>query len=123
MAQYNHLPVFQRAYQLALEVHQAISQFPREHKYALGQKLKDLASELLDLIVEANSREDKADTLGQAVLKLEQFRIHVRLAFDLRVLGMKRYEAFSRAAEDLSKQLSGWLQWSRSGSLKQHRKA
>jgi hypothetical protein len=76
MAQYNHLPIFQHTYQLTLEIHRSTHQFPREYKYTLGQKLKKIVSDLLDLIVAANSKEDKVEVLEDARLKLEQLRIH-----------------------------------------------
>jgi len=113
MAQYNHLPIFQLTYQLALAIYRATHQFPREYKYTLGQKLKEIISDLLNLIVAANSKEDKAVTLEEARAKLEQFRIHLRLACDLKTLGPKRYEFFNRTLEEISKQLSGWLEWSK----------
>jgi four helix bundle protein len=121
MAQYNHLPIFQLTYQLTLEIHRATHQFPREYKYTLGQKLKEIVSDVLDMIVEANSAEEKTEILEGARLKLERLRIHLRLANDLEILGLKRYEAFNRTLEEISKQLSGWLEWSKSkksGSLK-----
>ena len=113
MAQYNHLPIFQSVYKITLEIHQATRQFGREHKYTLGQKLKETVSDLLDLIVEANSKEDKTETLEEARSKLERFRIHLRLACDLKILGLGRYEQFSRTLEEVSKQLAGWLEWSK----------
>jgi len=121
MAQYNHLPIFQLTYQLALEIHRATHQFPREYKYTLGQKLKEIVSDVLDMIVEANSAEEKTEILEGARLKLERLRIHLRLTNDLEILGLKRYEAFNRTLEEISKQLSGWLEWAKSkksGSLK-----
>lgn len=113
MAQYNHLPIFQSAYRITLEIHQLVHQFPKEHKHTSGQKLKEIIFELLDLIVEANSQENKTETLGKARSTLEQFRIHLRLACDLNIVGLKRYEALSRTLEEISKQLSGWLEWSK----------
>lgn len=117
MAQYNHLPVFQATYRLTLEVHQATHQFSREYKYTLGQKLKEMMSDLMDLIVAANSKENKTAVLEEARLKLEQFRIHLRLACDLKILGLNRYETFNRTLEEISKQLSGWLEWSKKNRL------
>lgn len=115
---YNHLPIFQHTYQLTLEIHRATHQFPREYKYTLGQKLKEIVSDILDLIVAANSKEDKVEVLEDARLKLEQLRIHIRLACDLKILGLKRFEAFSRTVEEISKQLSGWLEWSKNNKNK-----
>lgn len=122
MAQYNHLPIFQLAYQLTLEIHRATHQFPREYKYTLGQKLKEIVSDVLDMIVEANSTEEKTEILEEARLKLERLRIHLRLANDLEILGLKRYEAFNRTLEEISKQLSGWLEWSKKKSVYPHTK-
>lgn len=119
MAQYNHLPIFQLAYRLTLEIHQATHQFSREYRYTLGQKLKEIIFDLLDLIVAANSKKDKTEILEEARSKLEQFRIHLRLACDLKILGLKRYESFNRTLDEISKQLSGWLEWSKNSSLKQ----
>ena len=113
MSRYNHLPVFQHTYQLTLEIHRAVHQFPNEYKYTLVHTVKDLASELLNLIVAANSAEQKKDILESAKLKLEQLRIHVRLASDLKILGLKRYEAVSRMIEEISKELTGWYDWAK----------
>ncbi|MFH1255468.1 MAG: diversity-generating retroelement protein Avd [bacterium] len=118
MAQYNHLPIFQSAYRLTLEIYQAVHQFSREYKYNLGQKLKEIISDFLDLVVEANSKENKIAVLENARSKLEQLRIHLRLACDLKILGLNRYENFSRNLEEISKQLSGWSEWAKNGSFK-----
>jgi 23S rRNA-intervening sequence protein len=98
MAQYNHLPIFQMTYGLTLETYKASHQFPKEYKYTLGQKLKEIISELLDLIILANSKENKTEVLDEVRSKLEQYRIHLRLAHDLKILGLKRYEYFNRTA-------------------------
>ncbi len=111
MSQYSHLPIFQKSYKLNLEIYKATRQFPRAFKYTLGQTLKELATDLLNEIVAANQAEQKVDLLKNARLKLEQFRIHLRLACDLRIVSLGRYEALNRDIEEVSKQLSGWLAW------------
>jgi hypothetical protein len=112
MAQYTHLPIFQLAYKLTLEIYQITHQFPREYKYTLGQKLKEISADFLDFIILANSQEDKLPSLKEARLRLERLRIHIRLACDLKIINLNRYESISRSLEDLSKQLSGWQEWS-----------
>lgn len=111
MAQYNHLPIFQLAYKLTLEIYQTTHQFSREYKYTLGQKLKEISAEFLDFIVVANSQENKLSALKEARLRLERLRIHIRLACDLKIISLKKYESAFRSLEDLSKQLSGWQEW------------
>lgn len=113
MAQYNHLPVFQKTYLLTVEMYGVTSRFPRLYRFTLGEKLKALLSDLLCLIVAANGREDKAPSLDAATITLEQLRIHIRLASDLKILGLGTYESMSRALEEISKQLSGWATWAK----------
>jgi len=114
MAKYNHLPIFQLAYKLILEIYGTTHQFPREHKYALGQKLKDAGIEFIDFIISANSQENKVLSLEETRIRLERIRIYIRLSFSLRLITFKRYEFFSRFLEYLSRQLSGWQDWARS---------
>ncbi|OGJ61603.1 hypothetical protein A3A67_03160 [Candidatus Peribacteria bacterium RIFCSPLOWO2_01_FULL_51_18] len=113
MAQYNHLPVFQKTYLLTVEMYGVTSRFPRLYRFTLGEKLKALLSDLLCHIVAANSREDKVLSLEEAAITLEQLRIHVRLASDLKILGLGTYESMSRTLEEISKQFSGWTTWAK----------
>ena len=39
---YEHTQIFQKIYQLVLTVYKVVSNFKREYKYSLGEKLKDL---------------------------------------------------------------------------------
>lgn len=113
MAKYEHLLIWQAVYKLTLRVYIAVHQFPREHKYDLGARIKNLTSDLLNLITKANSLEEKTETLAAAQLKLEQLKIHLRLAGDLKILGLKQYEFLTSQLEEAAKQLSGWLEWSK----------
>lgn len=111
MARYDHLPIFQSAYKLTLEIYKTTGLFPREHKFGLGQKLKEISDDLLSFIIYANSKKEKKDTLENARMSLEQLRIHMRFACDLKIIGAKRYEFFNLKIEEISKQLSGWFDW------------
>lgn len=110
---YNHLPIFQLTYTLTLRIYQVTHQFPREHRYTLGQKLKQQSSCLLDSVVKANSQNEKTATLDEMALNLEQLRIHLRLANDLKILGLKHFEALARQLEEISKQTDGWRDWAK----------
>ncbi len=111
MAQYNHLPIFQLGYKLTLEIYKTTQRFPREYKYSLGQRLKEISAEFLDYVVIANSLEDKMPAIKNAELRIERLKIHVRLAYDLKIISLGKYEEIFRSLEDLGKQLSGWKEW------------
>jgi len=110
---YNHLPIFQLTYKLTLEIYQVTHQFPREYRYTLGQKLKQQSSILMDSVITANSIENKISILEEMEIFLEQLKIHLRLACDLKILGLKHFEYFARQLEEISKQLIGWLEWAK----------
>jgi len=40
MARYEHLPVFQDTYDLIKKIHKRVENFPRIHRYLIGEKLK-----------------------------------------------------------------------------------
>ena len=111
MAQYNHLPIFQLGYKLTLEIYKTTCKFPREYKYTLGQKLKEISAEFLDFVVIANSLEIKLPAIKEAEIRLDRLKIHTRLAYDLKIINLGKYEEIFRSLEDLSKQLSGWKEW------------
>jgi hypothetical protein len=111
MARYLHLPIFQAVYDLSLEIHQRVSNFPRVHKHSIGEKLKDTALDLMDSVVKANSAKDKKVLLQEAESILERLKIYIRLCFDLKILGIKSFEFLSRKTDEISRQLSKWKEW------------
>lgn len=111
MSRYAHLPVFQKGYDFNLEIYHTTHNFPREYKYSLGQKLKEISSELLDLIVVTNSKEDKGPYFPEIKIRIERLRIQLRVAYDLSAVKAKRLEFLNRMLEDISKQVSGWENW------------
>jgi len=111
MPRYNHLPVFQKGYDLNLEIFRTTHNFPREYKYSLGQKIKEIASELLDTIIIANSKEDKGPYFPEIKIKIERLRIQIRVAYDLRAIKSNRLEFLNRILEDISRQVLGWENW------------
>jgi hypothetical protein len=59
MAQYEHLPVFKKSYDLLLTIYKSVGMFGKEFKYTIGEKLKNEALELIVCIYKANSRVNK----------------------------------------------------------------
>jgi len=111
MSRYLHLPVFQKGYDLNLEIYRTTHNFPREYRYSLGQKIKEIASELLDLIVVTNSEENKGSYFPKIKIRIERLRIQLRVAYDLEIIKAKRLEFLNRLLEEISRQVSGWENW------------
>lgn len=111
MSRYNHLPVFQQSYDLNLEIYRTTHNFPREYKYTLGQKLKEISAEMLDWIVITNSQKDKSLYFSKIKLQIERLRIQIRVSYDLKIINSQRLEFLNRILEEISMQVGGWEKW------------
>jgi len=86
-----------------------IAKLPRSHKFTLGDKITNLALDVLMLLVEAQYIRRKLELLRQANRKLEQLRYLLRLCKDLELFSMKRYEYISREINETGKFIGGWI--------------
>ena len=109
MARYEHLPIFQRGYELTLQMEELVRNFSRYHKYGLGQELRDRARGILLCIVRTNDQWDKIPGLDELRVRLAEMQILVRLAKDTQALpSFRAYERASALIADLSRQMEGW---------------
>lgn len=84
--------------------------FSRYQKYGLGQDLRDGARSILKLIVRANARRDKAEVLLALREEVEQLKVLLRLAHDVKAFAnFKSFEHAITLATDIAKQNEGWL--------------
>lgn len=109
MAQYNHLPIYRASYQLLLESTLAIKDFPREHRFTLGQKLREEIIEIIVLVYRANSAKRKRDFIEDLLARLQVANLMIRLAHDMRFLPLKKYANLAQLADSIGKQASGWM--------------
>lgn len=113
MARYEHIAIFQSAYMLTLEIYKTTKNFNKEYKYTLGERLKNIAHQLLDLVIKTNNMpgKEKLDGIRQIDSKKEELRIHLRLAHDLKVVSSGQFGVFNEKLEEIGKQVGGWQKW------------
>lgn len=56
--------------------------------------------------------------LSETITNLEQMRIHLRLASDLKILGLKNFELLAKKLENISQQLISWHTWAKEHNAK-----
>ena len=112
MARYEHVRVFQLSYNLTLKIYKISSNFKKEHKYILGEKLILISHKILDFIVEANSLEKKSDVLRRLNLELESLRIYIRIAMDLKLISFGFFEDINKNMLEIGQQIGAWQKWS-----------
>ncbi len=113
---YEHTKIFQAAYILTVEIYKITSKFSKTYKYTLGEKLKNHCSEMLDVIVAANAAKEKQKLLRELDAQLEKIRIHLRLAYDLKIISPGLLGVLNKQLEEIGKQLGGWQKWAENQS-------
>lgn len=116
MAQFEHLPIYKKAYDLALYFENIVRNFSRYHKYTVGTELRQLSREVLRLIRRANNSFNKAPTLEQLCERLEDLKLTIRLCKDLKSFSnFNSYQYSINEVVNLCKQNEGWLKSTRTG--------
>ncbi|MGH7596620.1 MAG: four helix bundle protein [bacterium] len=80
MAQYEHLPIYKKAYDLTIYFEKIARNFRRYNKYTLGTELRELSREVMQLIRRANDATDKAPILLENRERLQDLKITMRAA-------------------------------------------
>lgn len=111
MARYEHLPIYAKAYELAVLVERQVQGFSRYHKYAIGADLRALCRVMLRRVIRANNAvERRADELRALREAVEEFLVLVRLARDVKAFSaLKTYEHCANLALSIGRQTEGWL--------------
>jgi hypothetical protein len=86
-----------------------LDQFPRARRFTLGERLESGLLAVLEDLVDAAYTADKRPALQRANRRLSVIRHLWRLALELKVINLKRYEYGAKLIEDLGRQIGGWL--------------
>ncbi len=113
MALYTKLPVFKLGYDVLFTTYKVTKLFTREHKFTLGEKLKEESLQLLIQIYKANKakNEERLYNLDTARAHLEVIRLLYRITKDLKIIGAKTFIDINIKLEELSKQLTAWQKY------------
>jgi hypothetical protein len=89
-----------------------VEKFPRAQKFLLGDRIQSAALDVLVGLVEATYSRNRTPVLRGVNLKLETLRLLLRLATDLQLLDLRRYEHAARAIDEIGRLVGGWLKTS-----------
>lgn len=101
-------PVLEKMYQFLLWLVPTVDKFPRNQKFLLGDRIQSNALDLLEGLVEAAYTRTRGPILARVNLGLEKLRYLFRLAMDLKILDLRRYEFAARALEEIGRMVGGW---------------
>jgi hypothetical protein len=85
-----------------------VAKMPREHKFAIGDKLVEACLDVTCALVEATYVRDKLGLLAQASRGLVRGRVLARLAGRSRLLSHEQLAHFERETVEVGRMLGGW---------------
>lgn len=91
-----------------------VSKMPREHRFALGDRLVETCLAVTCALVDATYTRDKLALLAQASRDLTRARVLARLAHRSRLLSGDQLAHFERETVEAGRMLGGWTRSVRS---------
>ncbi len=104
------LILFQKLYDLVIDMYPIINHIPKSHRMVLGRHLEDNCLTLLLLVIKANKARDAARRELQDKISddLDSLRIMVRLGKDLRFISIKQYIMLAEKLNEIGKMAYCW---------------
>jgi len=110
MAQYEHLPIYKKAMDLAIYIENIVRGFSKYHKYTLGTDLRNISREVVRLIIRANSEKEKISTLSALRIAIEDLKVTVRICKEVKAFN--NFNSFNHSMDEvisLGRQNEGWM--------------
>lgn len=111
---FEKLPIFLSAHSLVLLVYKTTKDFPQDEKYGLVSQIRRSSSSIVANIIEGNARGHKKEHLNFLYIangSLEETKYHLLLSRDLGYLNDKDYKRLQAHAEEVGKQLRGFISY------------
>ena len=102
------LPAVQKAYDLCKELLPRVSNFPKDYKFSLGERIVENSLTILELLIQATYSRYKVKLLDEANMRLERLRFLLRLSRDLGPVSNRGYEYVMKMITELGSQVGGW---------------
>ena len=111
---YDDLDVFQKAYKLALELHEVTKTFPKEERYSLTSQIRRSSKSVCANIVEGHgksaiSKKEFVRFLSIAIGSAEETRLWLRFCKDLIFISKKDYASYDGGYCEIVKMTHGLI--------------
>lgn len=105
------VPIFKKTYDLYKEFYVCLKNFPKQDKYSLGDRCNLILVEIMEYLLAANSlgKFERMSCLEKVSIKLNIFRVYLRLAKDIKALDDKKYILIQGLVDEIGRMLGGWI--------------
>lgn len=109
MAIASELRVYRDAYKLASLIIDITGNFPRRHKYTLGQKIYETALDLFEYIQLANMfKANRVTHLNGFIVKFEKLKTLIRLGGEKHCISIGQQVNIAQLTESIGRQIVAW---------------
>ena len=106
-------PALEAMYQFVAWLVPAVEKFPRSHKFVIGDRIETTALDCLERLIEATNAKSREASLARANLGLDKLRFLFRLAYDLKLVDLRRFEHAAREIDAVGRLIGGWTRANR----------
>ena len=103
------LVLYQKIYDFLLYIYPVVAKFPKHEKFTLQTQIKNSVIDLQRQVIKANKSSTKKSHLYEADVKLEEFKMLIRLAHDLRYINPRQYGVISGKIAEIGRLLGGMI--------------
>jgi hypothetical protein len=107
------LPIIQKTYDLIKWYVPILNRLPRDHKFALGERIVTGLYDLLEGLIQVRYTKEKLPQLTILNTQLEILRHQTRLLLDFQILSVQRYEFAGQQINGIGIDLGGWIKQQR----------
>ncbi len=106
----SELPIIQKTYDLLKWYIPILNCLPRNHRFALGNRIVNNLYDLLEGLIRARyARSDKLSHLQSLNTQLDILRYQTRLLYDFQLFSSKRYQYANQQFNAIGSDLGGWI--------------
>jgi len=107
------LPIIQKTYDLIKWYVPILNRMPRDHRFALGERIVTGLYDLLEGLIKVRYSREKLPQLQTLNVQLEILRHQTRLLSDFGILSIRRYEHVGQQINGIGIDLGGWIKQQR----------
>jgi 23S rRNA-intervening sequence protein len=108
------LPIIQKTYDLIKWYIPILNRLPRDHRFALGDRMTKGLYDLLEGLIRARyARKDRLARLESLNTHLDILRYQTRLLLEFQLISAQRYDYVSKQLVAIGSDLGGWIKQQR----------
>jgi hypothetical protein len=107
------LPIIQKTYDLIKWYVPILNQLPRDHRFALGDRIIGGLYDLLEGLIQARYSSQKLPQLQTLNTRLDILRHQTRLLLDFSLINAQRYEYAGSLLNGIGTDLGSWIKQQR----------